>query len=574
MGDDVSWSGVLGLGSCLARAYNLHALAWRSLTALIAGLVVLGCSAPVCRPELVKQAGRCVTEQVVAIECEPACSPTAHEVCDGDEESPSCVCAPGYSGVPCTWTGVLADRGFQDQDAWVLGGGANVLEFGSGSIDRGFAFLESTAACNAGTVSQTVQMPDYEVSEPLVAEVTYRAQGLFGLALGFNRAQTQLSATSDDAWATERVCLGGAAYGGTVTVSLGSPEQHFSCFDEAQGEIEVDRLDILVADPGECPVPGQALNGTGELGGGGWQFETTGSAVAELADRVGRAATPGVQLVAGASVGAAAWTKLSVPTSESLQSPALRFWWRGTNLQPFGFQIGRYNAILEDALALDVPYGNGSDVNSVYCLPPWTHGNVVDLIFKNLGETSLTDPSELVVDDVEIVSDSRCGASTDVLDPTFDAGPTRIMGVIHTTQFQAATLQTEPSLSRTGDGGVLELSYRNESALMFLETWVIVPTSEGDDGPAIVFWSNVPAINEKPIRSVLGRAAVNPADLQVGGGWIRNEVCLPPEWSGRWFRFQWRLGTIPPAGNAPIDPPVRIYIDDLELTTSSACRAD
>jgi hypothetical protein len=108
---------------------------------------------------------------------------------------------------------------------------------------------------------------------------------------------------------------------------------------------------------------------------------------------------------------------------------------------------------------------------------------------------------------------------------------------------------------------------------MFLETWVLVPESDGNDGPAIRFWSNVPETNEKPIRSVLGRAAVNPADLQVGGGWVRNETCLPPRWSGRWYRFQWRLGEAPPIGDLPIVPPIRIYIDDLELTTSSACPA-
>ena len=75
--------------------------------------------------------------------------------------------------------------------------------------------------------------------------------------------------------------------------------------------------------------------------------------------------------------------------------------------------------------------------------------------------------------------------STDVLDPGFDAGPSAIGGVINFTPFQAATLRTETSLSRTGDGGVLEISYWNESAVMFLETWVFVPESNGEEGPAV-----------------------------------------------------------------------------------------
>jgi len=545
---------------------------------VVTGVLITSCSSPVCRPALVEQGGRCVEKEVPeAKQCEPACSPAAHEVCDNDTESPSCTCAPGYSGIPCTWAGVLDDPGFQDQNAWTRSGG-EVLQFEDDVlVDRGYARIERSAACNAGAVSQTVQMPSYEVGEPLVAEVTYRAQGLYGLALGFNRAWTQLPVTPDFAWLTEpeRVCLGEAAYGGAVTVQLSAPEQHPSCFDDPEGEINVDRLDIVPAEPGECPAPGKVLNGTGEVGGGGWQFETTAEAVADVAEGVGREASPGVQLVVGASVGAAAWTKLSIPSSESLPSPALRFWWRGTTGQPFGFRIGRYSGIRDDALPLDDVYGNGSEVNYLYCLPPWTHGNVVDLIFKNFGDNLLDDSSEFAVDDVEIVSEARCGTSTDLLDPGFDAGqPIRIMGVTNFTPDQAVTLRTEPSLSRTGEGGVLELSYWSEEAVGWFETWVLVPESSGDKGPALLFWANVPSFNEKLIQRVLGRAAADPGDLLRGGGWRLNPpICIPPEWSGRWFRLQWRLGDIPPMGDAPVSPPIRIYIDDFELTTSGECRA-
>jgi hypothetical protein len=416
-------------------------------------------------------------------------------------------------------------------------------------------------------------MPSYEVSEPLVAQVTYRAQGLYGLALGFNRAWTTLEPSYDEDWQTERVCLGEAAYGGAVSVQLAAPEEHPSCFADPQGDIEVDRLDIVLAELGECPEPGEVLNGSADDGGGGWQWETTGTAVAGFVDGAGRQGTSGVRLAREGSDRVVAWTKLSVPSTESLASPALRFWWRGTALLPFKFQIGRYDQIGSGtgALPIDDPYGTGSDANYLYCLPPWTHGNVVDLIFRTLVDISM-EASELVIDDVEIVSDSRCGTSTDVLDPGFDAGPARIMGVTHFTPYSAASLRTEPSLSRTGNGGVLELSYSNEAAVMWFETWVLVPESSGNEGPAIFYWSNVPAINEKPFRSVLGRAAVAPEFLFAGGGWQESRpICLPPEWSGRWFRFQWRLGDIPPSGDAPVEPPIRIYIDDLRLATDATC---
>jgi len=547
------------------------------LSIVAIGVLLTSCSSPVCRPALTEQGGRCLAPQpeVTPKECEPTCSPGAHEVCDGDTESPSCVCAPGYEGNPCAWAGVLEDRGFENGGAWAVSRGATVLPFERGPTSAGIGFLAPSVACNAGALSQTVEMPDYAAADPLVAEVTYRARNVFGLSLGFDLAWTQLGQTFDDAWATERVCLGEAAYGGSVLVQIGAREQVLSCFDEPVGDIEVDHLSIVLADPGECPAPGAVLNPTGEADQGGWKFDTTGAAEAGFVEGVGRGGTSGVRLVRDANDRVLAWTKLSIPSADSLPSPALRFWWRGTAGLSFEFRTGRYERTSSalESLPLDSAIGSGSDENYLYCLPPWTHGNVTNVIFRSLVNSS-QDRSELVIDDVEIVSDARCGTSTNLLDPGFDAGPARIMGVTHLTPFQIATLRTESSLSRTGEGGVLELSYWNEEAIMLVETWVLVPESNGDEGPAVVFWSNVPQDNEKPIRSVLGRAAINPADLRVGGGWLRNEVCLFPEWSGRWYRVQWRLGDIPPIGTAPIDPPIRIYIDDLELTTSSACRAN
>lgn len=518
-----------------------------------------------------------MTREVVEPKCEPACSPTAHEVCDGDTESPSCVCAPGYSGIPCTWTGVLDDPGFQNAAAWTLTRSANVLqsERSEDLVDDGYAEISRFVACDAGVVSQLVEMPSYDVGEPLVAEVTYRAEGLYGLAIGFNKAWTQLPVTSDGAWTAEpeRVCLGEAAYGGAVSVQIGSGEKHSSCFDQPEGYIHVDRLDIVLAEPGECPAPGEVLNGTAEEDGG-WQFETSSTAEAGIVEGAGRAGTAGVRIAREGNAKAAAWTTLSVPSSESLPSPALRFWWKGTSGSPFGFEIGRSQGVGSGAFPLDTAIGNGSDRNFVYCLPPWTHGNVVDLIFKfALG--SSTELTELVIDDVEIISDDSCGTSTDLLDAGFEAGPNRIMGVTRFPPFEAsAVLRSEPSLANTGDGA-LELSYFNESTVMWFETWVLVPESNGIEGPALFFWSNVPAVNQLPIRTVLGRAAVAPADLPVGGDWRRIEdpVCLFPEWAGRWLRVQWRLGDFSPIG-ATIDPPIRIYIDDLELTTDDACPSE
>lgn len=559
----------------VADAYNSRVLRPLILTSLLVGLFAAGCSSPVCRPELIQQGARCLTPEEAAKECSPACDPTAHEVCDGDFDAPSCVCAPGYQGSPCTWFGVLESPGFESEGAWTTSRGATVLPFEPGPIDQGIGFLAPSVGCNAGALSQLVDMPEYAAAEPLVVEVTYRTQGAFGASVGFDRAWTFLESVERNTWTTQRTCLGDAAFGRSLVVQFSAPERHPSCDDDPEVGIEVDRMAIVPAEEGECPAPGAVLNPAAESDEGGWQFVTSGTASAGFAEGVGRGGSSGILLERASDGRAAAWTRVSVPTSESLTSPALRFWWRGTRDRPFKVRLGRFDEgdNIGGAFQLDDLYGSGVDETYVYCLPPWTHGNVVDLVFRIPDEDS-DDASELAVDDVQIVSDERCGTATDILDPGFDAGPTRYLGVTQRTPFQAATLRTEPALSQTGDGGVLELSYWNEAAVMRVDSWMLVPEPRGDEGPALAFWANIPLGTDKMLRTVLGRAAVDPNPVEPAGGWFREEVCLPPAWFGRWYRVQWRLGDSSPAGNATIEPPVRLYIDDLELTTSSACPVD
>ncbi|MBT8451313.1 MAG: hypothetical protein KJO40_05025 [Deltaproteobacteria bacterium] len=556
-------------------AYNWLVLRLYFLSALVAGVWVAGCSSPTCLPGLIELGGRCLTAEEAAKACQPACNPVAHEVCAVGFESPECVCAPGYEGTPCTWSGVLESPGFDSEGAWTASRGATVLPSEEGPIDDGIGVLAPSVGCGAGALSQRVDMPDYEAAEPLVVEVTYRTLGTFGASVGFNRAWTFLESVERNAWATLRTCLGEAAYGGAAVVQFSAPERHPSCDDEPEVRIEVDRMAVVPAEPDECPAPGAVLNPDAEPDEGGWRFVTSDTAQAGFAEGVGSENSSGVRLARASDGRAAAWTRVSVPSSESLPSPALRFWWRGTRDRPYTVRLGRFDEgdTLTTAFQLDDLYGNSSGENYVYCLPPWTHGNVLDLIFR-MNEDNSGEPSELVVDDVEIVSDPRCGTATDLLDPGFDAGPTRYLGVTQRTPFQATTLRSEPALSRTGDGGVLELSYWNEEAVMRVDTWVFVPEPSGNDGPALAFWANVPLGTAKVFRTVVGRAAVNPQVINPAGGWFREEVCLPPEWFGRWYRVQWRLGESPPMGTTSIEPPIRIYIDDLELTTSSACPAD
>ena len=224
-----------------------------------------------------------------------------------------------------------------------------------------------------------------------------------------------------------------------------------------------------------------------------------------------------------------------------------------------------------------------------YCLPPWTHGNVVDLSFVLL-TGSAADEAELIVDDVELLSDSRCGNSTDLLDPSFDSAPIRWPGVSISPQaepFSSVSVLNDPGLANPPGAGVLELRYARNDAFVEVQTWVWVPPSEGDAGPQLVFYSNVPDDPGMPVIWSLG--SVSGIDfecvdelcpptpltsgLPLGGGWQEpNRVCLPAEWEERWYRV--RLRVRPEEPEVPLeifDPPRAIYFDDFSVTTDEAC---
>jgi len=559
-----------------------------------------GCGLPVCAPGWLEADGQCIADDTPDPDpkCEVPCEPQAHEVCDTELEPPSCVCAPGYGGNPCVWVGVLRSPGFDDDLAWSQTNGAVVDPNEPRTRtdkDPGIAFLRASVVCNGGAVSQTVEMPPYGAAQALIAEVTYQAENVYGLGVGYNDVWRTLPSTGELAggeageWVTKRICLGDAAYGGEVKFQVGAVDQQPACFTDPVGEIKVDRLVIVPANQNECPPVGEVLNGEAEESEGGWVFidEETGGEDTEAVQAWfdpdgGRSNTSGARIyreaVSSGEVGMS--TQLSVPLKETLPSPALRFWWKGTTGNRFHAEIGTYDAPGVIRRAVEDFVGNGGDTNFVYCLPPWTHGNVVELGFSIL-LNSPPQTAELIVDDVEIVSDPNCGEFTTLFDPGFESAPNRTMGVTTTSTDEWVEMREDSELARNGNG-VLELGYKNANSLILYETWVLVPPSEGAKGPALVVWydyadpdplgSGTPPV--LPVRSVVGRAASDPRDLLPGADWTRHEICLPPEWSDRWFRVQFRVGDIfdLPAAEL-IDPPTRIYLDDFEVKPSATCPA-
>jgi len=444
----------------------------------------------------------------------------------------------------------------------------------------GIAAFESSVVCNAGAVSQVVEMPSYEMAEPFVIEMTYRAMNTTGVAIGYGRAFRRVEDTNG-LWATRRVCLGEAGYGGSVKFQVAASDRNPDCFTSPRGTIEVDRFEILVANPGECPPPGSVLNGGANEGQGGWFFQpdavappSEGLWEGQLEPGIGKSGSSGARIYkeAGGSNLVAMGTKLSVPLNETLPWPALRFWWKATAGQEFRSELGTFERGFVTS-NWDTLVGDGTEQTYTYCLPPWTHGNAVELAFYQQRSTNyLAAEGELIVDEVELISDAKCGVSQDLLDPSFDAASNRWPHVqLADSASDSVQLLNDAELAHPPGEGVLALTYETEPSLVQVGVRFWVPPSEGEKGPRLVFYSNVPSDAEATVRWILGMSGIVNNELLPGGGWRRNEVCLPPEWADRWFRFS--VSVFVPPGLV-LDGPERVLLDDFELTTDESCPAN
>lgn len=561
---------------------------------LAAGLVAFGCGgaagSATCGEGFREEMGSCV----------PACSEPCgdHALCAETENGGVCACVPGYEGDPCTWMGGLEDPGFTDPEVWNGTNGATVIALAEGQDDKGIASFESSVVCNAGAVSQTIEMPPYDLAEPFVIEIRYRYEGVDGVAVGYGRAFRELPDVARfPAWQTHRICLGEAGYGGPVKFQVAASGKLPDCFSAPTGRIEVDRFAIAVAQPGECPAPGEVLNGNAEPGVDGWDFrvESTGEGASSggVVAGVGNDGSGGARIYkpAGGTNLAAMWTKVSVPRFDTLPSPAVRFTVRGVGPGRVLAGLGTFPGLRIVRRPLDSFVVDGAPSVYTYCLPPRAFGNVLQLYFAMRGGPSFAEEVELVVDDVEVFSEPSCGESLDILDPSFDSAPNRWPGVIITDPFDIPTSPStvrvidDPNRARPPGRGALEVSYTNNQASIDAETWVWVPPPDEGGNPMLVFYADVPSDPGVKVRwALFGSLSPNfecvegelctrqpNAALLEGGGWRRyDEICLPPEWAERWFQV--RLAVRPSDGPLEVfDPPRSVLFDDFEVTTDPRC---
>ncbi len=489
-----------------------------------------------------------------------------HAYCNFTHPGSACACVAGYTdaGAGCAWTGVVADPGFVDPTAWTAARGAVVTPATTGiegELDPGNGSCTGAQACAMPALSQTVIVPPYDRAQPLVLVVSHAGYAAIGIGDAWHELDGQ-----PGFYQTNRICLGGAAYaagdarpGSPVQVAVQPLEKSSGCpgFGYA---FDVDRLDIVPANAGECPAPGLMINGDAESTGG-WTFKTYGDSIGGLTAGVGQAGTRGALAREVTNCGGTVMANdISIPATGT---PALEMYWSATagSYVPVELDLSPDPGIHHYLTTLA---GTGTGTTTRWCLSDAMRGRVVTLRALTPSVNGVSCQTvvdhQVVFDNVRVVDDPACAAA----DTGFESGHAPAGGVF-TPPFSSVDELVDATLAHTGQG-VLRLQGNHGCGGATFEARPIVPASNATGGPALTFFYNVP---NNPNSFIEARTIASAFTLTEGGGWTAATMCLDPAFVGRPFAVAFQLYT---SGTCTASFPAEsAYLDDLVIGNDASC---
>lgn len=497
----------------------------------------------------------------------------AHEICAPREDAVrDCSCAAGYSGGAgaCSWSGVIADPGFQDAGSWTVANGALIDSsaidgFGEALLDPGLARFDATALCGWGVVSQVIEMPPYDRAEPLVIEITHRdSDPLLGFiqaapAIGFGTAWQSFSRSRT--FRTDRRCLGAAAYGGAIELAIGPASRE--CGDS---ELVIDRVEIGVAEPGECPTPGAVTNGDAE-GVDGWSFVTGTNNVGHIIEGIGENGSRAAEIRALRTCSSASMaieiSALDAPESR----PALSLWW--SQSEPIDQRLVLGN---QTFASLD-PTKPGQTVT--WCLPRYAAGISAPLLARRSGGGGVCDQpvdTRMQLDSVALVDDPNCPSIAEqgeagLPDPGFETAPRPRPFTSGYPGLTDIVALADPQAARTGNG-VLRMRSQAECLTTSFRIPIVAPPAPSGEGPALTFFYRQP---DSTNSAATVRSASSTFTLATAVEWTAAHVCLEPGMGKRPQDVTFVINGGPGTCDKVADFDESAFIDDLAVTTLPDC---
>jgi hypothetical protein len=521
-------------------------------------------------------------------ECTAATEDTdcgARQYCNETATGKTCECVAGYTdGVNgCVWTGTIEDPGFAMTSVWRPVNGALLNPTAVGGVDPGEASFLPSALCTLGHVLQTVDMPAFEKSEPLVLDLTYKnpvvfQQGSERVPMGvrFGDRWSPFQSFNDSEFHSMRICLPEGAYaprstpgkGAPVTFAFGPYDQPTGCPASMINNFAVDHAAIVAANAGECGERfGESVNFDAE-GDGGWAFSVSGTSTGGFVSGVGDSGTRGARIVLGQRCNSASLqTTFNVP---EVANPAFEmFVSAGPNANPtisfgtlFSFSMFPSASPLTRSRTLHM------------CMPPSTRGQTMTLSMSLSGGSGVcSDVLNLsaVADNVRVIDDPACAGTETVTNAGFEQGDVPWGAFGFTSSSSAAAVIRNAAGQAHGGTRYLSLEAYGRCATSGYTLLPTVPAPNGAAGPALKFFANV-GVNPDASTTVSARGTPSQT-LAEGGGYRQYTVCLNPLFVGRPLPVFLRHS----GGSGLCDNSNYIqqnaFIDDIEVTTDPTCPA-
>jgi hypothetical protein len=504
--------------------------------------------------------------RLAVCECATDADCGAHAFCDMTGAENQCRCATGYlvpdGASSCAWGVHPNDPALRDADAWTVVGSAVVNENDPGGVDPGAASFDSDAICNYSELHQTLDMPPYELAEPLVMEVHYSVSTgedpnlwpTLVVGLSGHLREIPLGATTPGGPIDPhplRYCLPEIAYGGEVDLLLGASPPNGYCTGQ---NVKLDHVEIEPADPGECPPVGSVRDGAFESAGW-WSLYTTGTdAIAEILDS-GDDRSLHFSLAklcsSAKATGVAVW-----PTATATFAPALELTWNGMADDPLVVGDGYRNfGALE---------GTGTKVVSHVCVPPWLHGTTTPLRFMTStagGGCSIDYAREVIIDDVSVVDEPACGHDPYLLDGNFElatnAAIPSVWVVTANAGMASGNVLVAEGAARTGDGS-MHLMITNNCGNAHATNRAVLPPASEAGGPAVRFFYRTANLGSGTVRGPLDMS------LAAAATWTEAITCLPLGRPGRSIDIEFSIQG-PGSGCATEITPAELYVDDVTI---------
>lgn len=549
------------------------------------GLIVVLCSALFACGEVVKtspdapvDADPCAT---ATCECTAATEATdcgAHEVCDESGPGRVCACAPAYAdqGGTCVFAGAPLDPGMSDATIWVPTGlGVGVDAAASGNVNPGEVVITRDGVCALSGVTQRFTMPALDRAEPFKLVVTHISNETQGSIPG--QLHVQVGAQwleiplSRNVYRTDTFCLGAGAYGGEVPFRVTALA---ACTPNMQmSSLNVDQVEVRVADPGECPDPGMVPNGDMEQATN-WTFTMATGTTAGFVAGAGEGGSRAAQINATTRCSEATVNgMLSIATT--MPNQALEVFTSGGS--------GRLQVRLDNK-GLATINASSTPKNHRICIPTWAKGTTARLSFQLARSQNITCDAQvrtINIDSVKLVSEPTC-PDADLTDPGFErvanlTGPatgwTLTNDVVNAVEAGQVNVINNMNGAHAGNGYVSMTSTNECAQDPYAAATIRVPAPQGAAGPAVKFFGRSPANAFAQAYASVGGSLAR-LDIAETNTYDPYTLCIPPALVDR--PLELRLTMRDQDGSSGCVNPIATQsaqFDDVEVTTDASCPA-